>query len=203
MTQTKIKVLLSDLGGVLLTNGWDRKCRERASQTFNLDQKEFESRHQLLFGDYECGKISLATYLQYTVFYETRSFSEQSFVEFMYAQSQPFPEMIDLIQKTKAQYGLRLVSLSNEGRELTNYRINTFGLKTFFDFFLVSCFLGIRKPDKHVWEMALDFIQVVPEEVVYIDDRKLFTEIAQNMGMHAIHHQSIETTAATLQRLCS
>lgn len=201
MTKSKIKILFTDLGGVLLTNGWDNHSRAKAVASFQLDEKEFESRHQLLFGDYETGKISLETYLQYAVFYKPRSFSYDQFVEFMYAQSQAFPEMIEFVKWLKSEYDLKIAVISNEGKELTNYRIKTFKLDEFADFFIVSCFLGIRKPDRRVWEMALDFLQIAPEEAVYIDDRQLFIEIAQNMGISSICHKDYKVTRAALNDL--
>lgn len=198
---TKITTLFTDLGGVLLTNGWDHQSRAKAAAMFQLDAKDFESRHGLLFGNYETGKISLETYLHYTVFYKPRPFSYDLFVEFMYAQSQPYPEMIELVKKLKKEHRLKVVAVSNEGRELTDFRVNTFGLKGFIDFFMVSCFLGITKPDKQVWQKALDFVQAKPEEVVYLDDRQLFTEIAGDMGIHAICHKDLATTKAALEKL--
>jgi putative hydrolase of the HAD superfamily len=198
---TKIKVLFTDLGGVLLTNGWDHESRKKAAAMFALDPKEFESRHSLMFGDYETGKITLNTYLHYTVFYEPRPFSYDLFVEFMYTQSQAIPEMIDLVKKVKKEHGLTVVAVSNEGRELTDFRINTFKLTDFIDFFAVSCFLSIRKPDKEVWEKALDFVQAKPEEVVYMEDRQLFVEIAKDMGIQAFRHKDLASTKATLEQL--
>lgn len=203
MNPSNIKVLFSDLGGVLLTNGWDHRSRAKAVARFELDEKDFESRHQLMFGDYETGKISLATYLKYTVFYKPRTFSCETFVEFMYAQSEVFPDMIALIRKLKEEHGIKVVIISNEGRELTDFRIKTFGLSQFVDFFIVSCFLGIRKPDRQMWKMALDFVQVPPEEVAYIDDRQLFIEIAQDMGIHAFRHENGAATSAALEKLFS
>lgn len=200
---TKIKVLFSDLGGVLLSNGWDRHCRARAATRFQLDGKEFDNRHQLLFEEYETGRISLDAYLQYTVFYTPRSFSREEFIQFMYAQSKPFTDMLELIQKLKQEHDLQVVVISNEGRDLTDFRIRQFGLKNFVDFFLVSCFLGIRKPNKRVWEMGLDFAQVKPQEAIYIDDRKLLAEISHDMGFHAVHHENFASTEATLISLLS
>jgi putative hydrolase of the HAD superfamily len=197
----KIKVLFSDLGGVLLSNGWDRHCRARAAEHFKLDAKEFDNRHQLLFEEYETGRITLDAYLQYTVFYIPRVFSREEFVQFMYAQSQPFTDMLSLIKKLKQEHGLQVVVISNEGKDLTDHRIDSFALKDFVDFFLVSCFLGIRKPNKRVWEMALDFAQVKPEEAIYIDDRKLLAEIAHDMGFHAVHHTDLASTEKALTSL--
>lgn len=201
--KSKIRVLFSDLGGVLLTNGWDHTSRAKAVELFGLDAKEFESRHQLLFGDYEIGKISLDTYLQYTVFFQPRSFTREVFIDFMYAQSAPYSEMIDLAKRWKSQYGLRIVVISNEGRELTEHRIKTFGLSSFVDFFVVSCFIGTRKPDRQVYRLALDLVQVSPQECVYLEDRELFVEMANGMGIRAIHHQDMASTEQALLKYIS
>lgn len=198
MRKIQTKALFTDLGGVLLTNGWDRESRAKAVDLFGLDAKEFEGRHQLLFGDYETGKITLDTYLQYAVFYEPRPFTRAVFIDFMYAQSAPHPAMIDLFKRLKSEHGLKVVAISNEGRELTEHRIKAFDLKSLIDFFVVSCFIGIKKPDTRIYHIALDLAQVLPSEVVYFDDRKLFVELAASIGMRAIHHRDIASTEKAL-----
>lgn len=196
-----MRVLFSDLGGVLLTNGWDHKSRAKAVELFGLDAKEFEGRHQLLFGDYEVGKISLDTYLQYAVFFQPRSFTREVFIDFMYSQSAPFNDMIDLVKELKSHHALKVVVISNEGRELTEHRIKTFKLTSFVDYFIVSCFIGVRKPDRQVYRIALDMVQVSPEECVYLEDRELFVEMANGMGIKAIRHQNVADTREILSKL--
>ena len=139
-------------------------------------------RHHLTFDTYEEGKLSLDEYLNRVVFYQERSFSREEFKAFMYAQSQPFPEMIELMRGLKLQYGLQVAAVSNEGRELTAYRVQQFKLGTFIDFFISSCFVHYRKPDADIYRIALDIAQVNPEQVVYIDDRAMFVEVAQRPG---------------------
>ena len=142
-----ITTLFLDVGGVLLTNGWDRSMRRLASEIYNLDHDEMNERHHLTFDTYEQGKLSLNTYLDRVVFYEKRSFTREEFKEFMFAQSRPFPEMLDLICAVKRRYKIRTAAVSNEGRELTQHRIKKFGLRNLFDVFVASCFVHIRKPD--------------------------------------------------------
>ena len=72
--------------------------RQRAAETFGLDYDEMSERHHLTFDTYEEGKLSLEEYLNRVVFYEDRSFSREDFKKFMYAQSKPYPEMINLIR---------------------------------------------------------------------------------------------------------
>ena len=89
-----ITTLFLDVGGVLLTNGWDRTAREQAATKFNVDLEELNERHHLTFDTYELGKLTLDQYLDRLVFYEPRNFSKQEWIQFMYERSQPFEEMI-------------------------------------------------------------------------------------------------------------
>lgn len=190
--------LFLDIGGVLLTNGWDHAARQRAAERFHLDQKELDERHHLTFDTYEAGKLTLAQYLNRLVFYQERPFSRDEFVDFMYTQSQPYPEMIAHLQALKERYHLKVAAVSNEGRELTEYRIKTFQLGDLVDFFISSCFVHFRKPDEDIYRVALDIAQVQPGQVIYIDDRPMFVEVARGLGINGIHHTGLESTRAAL-----
>ena len=191
--------LFLDIGGVLLTNGWDDDIQKRTADKFGLDYEEMHERHHLTFDTYEEGKLSLDEYLNRIVFYQERSFTKAAFKAFMYAQSQPFPEMIELMSGLKAQYGLEIAAVSNEGRELTVYRVEQFKLGTFIDFFVSSCFVHYRKPDEDIYRIALDIAQVHPEQVVYIDDRAMFVEVAQGLGIQGILHTGYTSTQKALE----
>jgi putative hydrolase of the HAD superfamily len=193
-----IKALFLDLGGVLLTNGWDRHSREFAAQTFALDRKEMDERHHLTFDTYEAGKLTLQQYLSRVVFYEKRNFTEQEFLDFMFAQSQSFPEMIELVHTLKARYKLKIAVVNNEGRELNEHRIQKFELGSFVDFFISSCFVHARKPDEDIYRIALDIAQVKPEQVAYLDDRLMFVQVAEALGIRGVHHIDYGSTRAKL-----
>jgi len=195
---TTISALFTDVGGVLLTNGWDRQMREQAAARFNLDAAEFDERHHQAFDTYEEGKLSLAEYLNRVVFYRERPFSIDEFTSFMFAQSQPYPDMLSLVLRLKQRYDLKVVVVSNEGRELTRHRIETFHLSEFVDIFVASCYVHCRKPDADIFRLALDVAQVAAEQVVYLEDRPLFVEVAQSLGIRSIRHVSYESTRAEL-----
>jgi putative hydrolase of the HAD superfamily len=197
----KITTLFLDIGGVLLTNGWDRHARKRAVDKFNLDYDEVDERHHLTFDTYEEGKLTLDEYLNRVVFFEKRDFSMDDFKKFMYDQSKPIPEMINLIRTVSRQHGLRNVAVSNEGRELTEYRIREFKLDEFIEAFVSSCFVHFRKPDEDMFRMALDISQAVPEESIYIDDRPMFVEVARGLGLNGIYHTSPDSTRDTLSEM--
>lgn len=194
-----ISTLFLDIGGVLLTNGWDHNMRQKAAETFELDYGEMNERHHLTFDTYEEGKLSLYEYLQRVIFYEERPFSLEEFKAFMFEQSQPYQDMVDLVCHLKQRYGLKIAAVSNEGRELTVYRIAKFDLGSFIDFYISSCFVHYRKPDEDIYRIALDIAQVPPERVVYIEDRPMFVEVAQGLGIQGIVHKDLESTQAALK----
>lgn len=199
----RITTIFSDIGGVLLTNGWDNSSRKKAAEVFGYDYNETDSRHRLMFDDYEIGKISLDEYLKYTIFNVPREFTRDEYKSFMYSQSQPLEGMLSLIKEMREKYDVKVVAVSNEGRDLTDYRINTFALKDYIDIFIVSCFAGMKKPDKGLFHLALDVSQAAPETVVYIDDRELFVEIGRDLGILSIHHTDLPTTKRLLNELLS
>ena len=201
MVTQRPTALFLDVGGVLLTNGWDRRMRKKAAETFHLDQEEMDERHHLTFDTYELGKLTLDEYLNRMLFYEDRPFSKEEFKTFMFAQSQPFPQMVDLVRNLKKTYGLKVAVVSNEGRELTTYRIQKFGLGEFVDFFIASSFVHFSKPDADIYRIVLDVAQVPIEEVLYIEDRLMFVEVAQRMGIRSIHHTGFESTRESLASL--
>jgi putative hydrolase of the HAD superfamily len=194
MENQSITTLFLDIGGVLLTNGWDHIARRQAAETFQLIYDEVEERHNLTFDTYEEGKYSLDDYLQRVVFNQSRPFSVKDFKSFMLSRSQPFPEMLNLVQSIKSKYDLKTVAVSNEGREINAYRIQTFHLDQLIDTFVSSCFVHYRKPDPDIYRIALDISQSIPERVIYIDDRPLFVEVASSLGIHGLLHINYETT---------
>jgi putative hydrolase of the HAD superfamily len=194
MRKDTIVCLFLDIGNVLLTNGWDHLMRQQAAENFGLDYEEMNERHHLTFDTYEEGKLSLAEYLGRVVFYQPRSFSREEFEDFMFAQSKPKGKMIQLVQELKQRYGLKIAAVSNEGRELTLHRVKKFKLSSFIDFFISSCFVHLRKPDKDMYRLALDCAQVEAEQVVYVDDRPMFVEVAATLGIKGIHHRDFAST---------
>lgn len=199
MTALTIKTLLLDVGGVLLTNGWDRNSREEAARVFSLDE-ETNERHGLFFDQFEKGAFTLDEYVEWTVFYKSRPFSVNDFKQFMFNQSKPHPDMLKLMQELKQRYKLQIYAISNEGRELMEYRINTFNLKSFVDAFVCSGFVGMRKPDPHIYYLATDLAQVKPRDCLYVDDRQALIDFGRSLGFNGIHHTNYETTKNMLYK---
>ena len=195
---TSITCLFLDIGGVLLTNGWDHHARKRAAAHFKLDWVEIQERHGLNFETYEEGKISLKEYLDRVVFHKKRSFTRTEFRHFMFAQSKPYPKMIELVRNLKAKYGLKIAVVSNEARELNEYRIQKFKLAGFVDAFISSCFVRLRKPDADIFRLALDIMLTPARQIIYIENTPLFVQVAKSLKIQSILHSDYQSTRAKL-----
>ena len=197
----KINAIFWDVGGVLLTNAWDREQRQRALEHFKLDEDEFDDRHEMVVSSFERGKISLDEYLQRTIFYRKRSFTAAEFREFMFGLSQPFPDVLALARGLVKSAKYLMGTINNESKELNEYRIRKFGLSEIFTLFLSSCYVGLRKPEEGIYRLALEVTQKMPEECCFIDDRALNLEAAERLGMHTIRMESAEQLRGELQKL--
>ncbi len=193
-----IKTVFLDIGGVILTNGWDRDQRRATIDEFRLDYDEFQDRHDFVAHDFETGRLTLPDYLTRTVFYRERPFHREDFVTAMFAQSRALPGAIDFLDELAAT-GLQLASLNNESREINEHRIQTFGLNGRLSLFLSSCYLGVKKPEAEIYELALRITQRRPEECVFVDDRPLNLECAADVGMDGV----LFTGVADLRRQLS
>jgi putative hydrolase of the HAD superfamily len=190
--------ILTDLGGVLLTNGWDRAIRRRVAEQFHIDAEAMDERHHLTYDTYESGKTDVWTYLARIIFFEPRPYTPQQVLDFILDQAQPMPEAIALVKEIKARHGVKVGVVSNEGRELGEDRVRRFGLGEFVDFFVISGCVGLRKPDTAIWRLALDLAQAAPEQVAYLEDRRMFVDVAAGLGLRSVWHRDAATTRAAL-----
>jgi putative hydrolase of the HAD superfamily len=195
----EITTLFWDIGGVILTNGWDYHSRRAAAEAFHLDWEEFQERHDLSFPAFDSGNISLSEYLGRTLFYRSRGFTREEFTAFMFAQSKEYPETRAVLDGL-AQMGKYFIgSINNEPLELNEYRIAEFHLRRDFQVFFSSCYLHTRKPEEMIYRIALEVTQRPAAECVFIDDRPLNLENPRKLGMMTIHYQNAEQLRAELK----
>ena len=196
-------IILFDVGGVLLTNGWDHRERAEVLERFHLDPAAFELRHLEPDRAWERGAISVDAYLDATVFTEPRGFSHDEFFAAMCAQSHTLPHgALGILKELDASDKCLLGALNNEARETNEFRFREFGLNDHFRVRLSSCYLGLRKPDQAIFRRALDILGRPAERVLFIDDREEnAAAAAAQTGMKAIRFEGAEALRAELVRL--
>lgn len=196
-----IRTVFLDIGGILLSNGWEHRSRERAARKFHLDFEEMETLHDFIFNVYEIGKLTLDEYLDTVVFNRERDFTKEHFKTFMFGESVAMPDMLTWFKEWKRGCGFRVISINNEGRELNDFRNKKFGLHQCFDAFVSSCEVGMRKPDPGIFRMALGIAQVAPTKCIYFDDRQMLVQAAEKQGIKSFHHRHFEETKQILTDL--
>ncbi len=196
---SEITTLFWDIGGVIMTNGWDTGARRRAAETFHLDWEEFQDRHDLSFPAFDSGLSSMDEYLNRTLFYRPRAFTREEFIAFMFAQSKEYPESRAVLDKLARMEKYFIGSINNEPLELNEYRIKAFHLRRDFQVFFSSCYLHTRKPEEMIYRIALEVTQRPPAECAFIDDRPLNLENPRKLGFKTIHYQDAEQLRAELK----
>jgi putative hydrolase of the HAD superfamily len=200
METNDLKILFFDIGGVVLSNGWGHESRKLAAEKFGLDYAEVNALHTFIFNVYEIGSVTLDEYLDTVIFNHPREFAREDFKEFIYQQSIELPSL-KWLKEWKKDCGFRIISINNEGKELNDYRVKKFKLHGFFDAFVSSCEVKIRKPDPNIWKLAMGIAQVQPNQCVYFDDRIMFVNAAQQLGIKSFLHTDLESTKKILQQL--
>ena len=195
-------VILFDVGGVLLTNGWDRCERSEVLDRFHLDHADFESRHPQPYDAWERDAISVRQYLDATVFYQPRSFTHEDFLQAILSVSALLPDgALGILQELAASGNYMLGTLNNEAREPNEYRLSRFEIRKYVDVTLSSCYLGLRKPELAIYRRALDILGRPPDRVLLIDDRQENVTGALAAGIQGIRFEHAAALRSRLQEL--
>jgi putative hydrolase of the HAD superfamily len=194
-----ITTIVFDIGGVCFSNGWDHEQRQAVAQKLGFDYPSFDSRHRQVTDTLERGQLTIEEYLQWTLFYEPRSFTMAQVIAEIKQLSTPFDETLAIIRALRRSGTYLLATINNESRELNEYRIERFGLRELFTAFFSSCYLGLLKPQPEHYRRALQITQRSPGECLYVDDRPMNVEVARILGMHPIQFTHAAQLAADLR----
>ena len=197
----KSKTIYWDIGGVLLTNGWDENERARVLGKYRVDMAETEPLHDEENPRWERGEITAAEYFARTIFFKPRDFTFQQLWEDVKAESVLLhPECFEILRTLANAKQHTLAVLSNESRELNAHRYAKWNLPCYFDYFVSSCYVGHMKPDLPIYRMALDLAQTDPQDTIFIDDRERNTHPAASLGMDAIRFTGPQQLREELKR---
>lgn len=196
------RVILFDVGGVLLTNSWDVRERAGAAAHFHIDPDDLQRRHAQVIDRWERGGLSIAAYLDAVVFHEPRAFGREAFAAWMFGHSQLLPHgALEILKELAAPGRFLIGSLNNEAPELNEYRFQTFALREYFDLALTSCYLGLRKPEPAIYRRAIDIVGGPAERILFIDDRPENVAGALAAGLTALRFTGADALRAELARL--
>jgi epoxide hydrolase-like predicted phosphatase len=201
-----IKAIIFDFGGVLLGPRSEEE-RRYWGERLGLRQGQIDD---ILYGGEEwalvkvgaisndefwrrvCPKLGLCTVEEITSFPHEYFASEEERLD---------RRLVDLAQELRGQY--KLAVLSNASGVVDDLLRERFGIRELFDVVIDSACVGMAKPERDIYELALERLDIAPHEAVFIDDLARNVAAAADLGIHAIHHLNFESTAHQLRALLS
>lgn len=197
----RIKTIIWDIGGVLLTNGWDRGQRSRVLSRLGVNLEAYEERHAGANYYWERGLSTAEEFFDATVF-DANPELDLSFDTLwpqVCAESKVLnPDALDLLAELREANTYRLATLNNESRELNAHRLDAFKLRPLFDYFICSGFVHEMKPLPDIYRAAIDISGHPAGTSLFIDDKQENCDAAVAQGMHAIKFDSPAQLRAAL-----
>ena len=188
-----IRTIFWDVGGVLLTNGWDRDQRARVLTQLRVDLAGYEELHTAANERWERGLLTARAFFTHTVLERNQELGlcfETLWPQVCAESKVLHPECLDMLAELRAQDRYQLATLNNESRELNEYRLDAFKLRPLFDFFICSGYVHEMKPAAGIYQSALDISGYEARRALFIDDKGANCKAAEALGMQAIHFES-------------
>jgi len=108
-------------------------------------------------------------------------------------------QIVDYIHSIRPGYITAV--LSNAWDDLREVLTNQWKIAGAFDSITISGEEGVKKPDRRIYEIVLDRIEVEPGEAVFVDDFIENIQTARNLGIRAIHFLSPDQAVGDLKKL--
>jgi len=191
--RVSLRTIFWDVGGVLLTNGWDIDQRARVLKRLGVDLEAYEKAHERANYYWERGVISAEDFFSQTVLKPNAKLGLTFDVLWpqVCAESKVLhPECLDMLAELKQVGRYRIATLNNESRELNEYRLDAFKLRSLFDYFICSGYVHEMKPMPGIYKSAIDISGFHAETALLIDDKQENCDAAAALGMQTILFES-------------
>ena len=196
-----IKAIIFDMGGVVFTDVMG-DTYEEVGKKFDIDPKIVKDESRSLRIEWQKNKISteeffrqLALILKISDANSLKDAWNEAFIE----NHAPIKKTIEIIKKLKMQ-GYKIAVLSNVTDMYANHHRDRKDY-SLFHFVFLSFELGMRKPEKEIYEHVVKEMKVKFEECIFIDDKEVNLVTARNLGMKTILFQSAEQMEKELKKL--
>ena len=189
-----IKHIIFDLGGVLINLDYNRTAEafiEIGLSNFNDLYSQLQQ--TTVFDDLETGRIQRADFVRALQKISGKPLTEEQVYTAWNAMLLDFPiRRLQILQQLRLHYDLILLSNTNDIHEeafnkilLQSHGMPNIGV--FFDKVYFSHRVGMRKPDKEIFQQIIDDTGFKPEHTLFIDDSPQHIEGAKLLGIKTIY----------------
>ena len=197
-----IRTVFWDMGGVVLTNGWDVDQRARVLKRLKVNLEAYEEMHDRANYYWERGLITAEDFFSQTVLRPNAHLDLTFDILWpqVCAESKVLhPECLDILAELKQMRRYRLATLNNESRELNEYRLDAFKLRSLFDYFICSGYVHEMKPMPGIYKSAIDISGFEAADCLVYRRQAGKLRCGGCAGMNAIVFQSPEQLCGALR----
>ena len=195
---SRIRAVISDFGGVL-TNplweafaGWNERVGADPGVLGMALQKAAEERGEHPLYALEKGRMTESEFTAVVQAQLPAEIELDGFREIYFSHLHPNEPMIELMRDLRGR-GLRMAMLTNNVREWEPLWRSKLPVDEIFEVVVDSAFVGMRKPEREIYELTLERLgDVRAEECVFVDDVDVNCAMATELGMTAVHYVSPE-----------
>jgi epoxide hydrolase-like predicted phosphatase len=186
-----VEALIFDLGNVVIDIDFDRIFKKWSFYSgVPVEEMQAAFRIDAAYEQHERGEIEGVEYHQHLEQTLEMELSYEQFCEgwndIMVA---PIGDTVRLLESLQGR--VPLYALSNANTLHKEYWEKTFHSElSTFDQVFVSSDMGSRKPEPAIYLLALERINIEPENVIFFDDLAINVEAARVLGMTAVQVQS-------------
>jgi putative hydrolase of the HAD superfamily len=207
---SQVQALVSDFGGVLTTPLLDafsdlQEVSGISLETLGHGMFAIAQRTGLNpLVELETGRMSEAEFLAglETEVSEQlgRAVELKDFGQAYFARLSPNQVMIDY-QASLRERGLRLALCTNNVREWESRWRAMLPVDELYELVVDSAFVGVRKPDREIYQITLERLGVEPGAAVFLDDTEVNCQAARELGLSAVHFRDNDQAIAEIEAL--
>ena len=192
---SQIRAVISDFGGVLTNPLWEAFAAW--NQNVGADpgvlgmalQRAAEERGEHPLYALEKGELTEGEFTAIVQSQLPGDIQLDGFREIYFAHLHPNEPMIELMRELRGR-GLRMAMLTNNVREWEPLWRAKLPVDEIFEVVVDSAFVGMRKPEREIYELTLERLgDVRAEECVFVDDVDVNCAMATELGMTAVHYR--------------
>ncbi len=191
-----IKAIIFDFGGVCFYPGTSNQLLKEALLNSDLpkikiislilNQKK-RAEIKKCVDIFNAGKISEEKFWLKIKKITKYNFDENKIKKLIISLNKPIKETIDVLKKLKKKYKLGLLTNNNSWLEEIDKK---YKFSKYFDVIVNSYDVKTIKPNKKIYYIILEKLQLDPEECIFIDDQKENVKAAREIGMNAIIYRN-------------
>jgi putative hydrolase of the HAD superfamily len=166
-------------------------------------QKAAEERGEHPLYELEKGQLTEAEFMAIVQERLPGDIQLDGFREVYFTHLHPNEPMIELMRDLRGR-GFRMAMLTNNIREWEPLWRAKLPVDEIFEVVVDSAFVGMRKPERGIYELTLERLgDVRAEECVFVDDVDVNCAMATELGMTAVHYTSPDQAIAEIERVVS